>query len=107
MMKEKKKKREEWLPYRKEPGGREKSIGSVWRELFLLPVKLYRRFLSPCLPDSCRFTPTCSCYCMEAVREWGILCGSGLTIWRLLRCQPFGKGGYDPVPQRKKKNSRL
>lgn len=68
-------------------------------ELCLLPVKLYRRFLSPLKPPSCRFTPTCSQYALDALREWGILCGTALAIWRVLRCNPFGGFGDDPVPK--------
>lgn len=67
----------------------------------LSPVYLYRRFLSPLKgTSSCRFTPTCSRYAIDAVREWGIVCGMALAVWRVLRCNPFGKGGYDPVPPR-------
>ncbi len=71
------------------------------RELFLLPVLAYRRWISPLKPPSCRFLPTCSQYMLEAVREHGILRGSCLSAWRILRCQPFCKGGHDPVPPRK------
>ena len=72
--------------------------------IFLIPVHLYRKYLSPLKGQgSCRFTPPCSQYCIEAVMEWGILIGLALTIWRILRCNPFGKGGYDPVPKRKTK----
>ena len=67
-------------------------------EFFLLPVKLYRRFLSPGKPGCCRFTPTCSQYAWEAITKYGALKGTGLAIWRILRCNPFCKGGYDPVP---------
>ena len=74
----------------------------------LIPVYLYRKFLSPLKgQSSCRFTPTCSQYCIEAVMEWGILIGLALTIWRLLRCNPFCRGGADPVPKnplRRKEN---
>lgn len=67
--------------------------------LVLVPVRLYRRYLSPLKgTGSCRFTPTCSQYCIEAVQEWGVVVGLALTAWRILRCNPFGKGGYDPVP---------
>ena len=66
----------------------------------LLPVHLYRKFLSPLKGAStCRFTPTCSRYALDAVEEWGILCGIALAIWRVLRCNPFARGGYDPVPK--------
>ena len=62
-------------------------------------VKFYRRFLSglkhaPC----CRFTPTCSEYALEAYQKYGFFKGTALTVWRILRCNPFCKGGYDPVP---------
>ena len=69
------------------------------REVWLIPVKLYRKFLSPLkVTSSCRFTPTCSAYAVDAVRQWGIIVGTALAVWRVLRCNPFGKGGYDPVP---------
>ena len=72
------------------------------KALYLLPVRVYRRFLSPLKPQGCcRYTPTCSAYALEAVEEWGILIGTVLALWRILRCNPFGKGGYDPVPKRK------
>lgn len=51
----------------------------------------------------CRFTPTCSQYAIEAFEEWGAVAGLGLSIWRILRCNPFCKGGYDPVPKRKRR----
>lgn len=69
--------------------------------LLSYPVKFYRHFISPLLPPSCRFTPTCSQYALEALRVHGALKGSWLTIWRLLRCNPFNRHvGYDPVPPR-------
>ena len=69
--------------------------------LLSYPVKFYRYFISPLLPPSCRFTPTCSQYALEALRVHGALKGSWLTIWRLLRCNPFNRHvGYDPVPPR-------
>ncbi len=64
----------------------------------------YKRMISPSLPPSCRFVPTCSEYAIDAVTQWGIICGLGLAAWRVLRCNPFCKGGYDPVPQRHKPN---
>ena len=67
-------------------------------------VKLYQKFISPLKPPCCRFSPTCSQYAIEAFREWGFICGLGLTVWRIIRCNPFGLGGYDPVPKRKRKN---
>jgi len=77
---------------------------SFIRTLFLLPVHLYRKCISPGkINPTCRFTPTCSQYCIDAVTEWGILIGTALTVWRILRCNPWNKGGYDPVPKRKRK----
>ncbi len=65
--------------------------------------RLYQMLISPWLPDCCRFTPTCSHYGIEAVQRHGFWRGLGLTLWRLLRCQPFCRGGYDPVPEAPKK----
>lgn len=61
-------------------------------------IRLYKRFLSPLLPPSCRFTPSCSRYTVEAIQKHGALRGTLLGAWRILRCNPFGKGGHDPVP---------
>lgn len=72
----------------------------------LLPVRLYRKFLSPLKPPCCRFTPSCSAYAIEAVQEWGIIAGAALAVWRVLRCNPFSRGGYDPVPKRKRRHTR-
>ena len=70
------------------------------REAFLAPVKLYRKYLSPLKPTpTCRFTPSCSQYAIDAVREWGIVLGTVLTLFRIVRCNPFSKGGEDPVPK--------
>jgi putative membrane protein insertion efficiency factor len=57
----------------------------------------YKRWISPALPPSCRYTPTCSEYAIEAVERYGALRGGLMAAWRLLRCNPFVKGGYDPV----------
>ncbi len=68
----------------------------------LLPVRFYRAFISPILPASCRYEPTCSAYAMEAVRIHGPIRGSALAVKRLLRCHPIswlgGSSGFDPVP---------
>lgn len=63
-------------------------------------VKLYRRFISPIKPPCCRFSPTCSEYALEAFTKRGFFAGLILTVWRVLRCNPFSKGGYDPVPEK-------
>jgi len=65
--------------------------------LVLSFLQLYKTLISPFLPPACRFTPTCSVYTMEAVEKYGALKGSWMGVKRLLRCQPFSKGGYDPV----------
>ena len=66
-------------------------------------IRLYQKFISPIKPKCCRFTPTCSQYALEAFTKRGFFVGFGLTVWRILRCNPFSKGGYDPVPERKKR----
>lgn len=63
----------------------------------LATLRFYKRAISPNLPPSCRFQPTCSEYAYEAVDKYGILRGGRLAIWRILRCNPFGGSGYDPV----------
>lgn len=63
-------------------------------------IGLYRKYISPLKPPCCRFTPTCSAYAVEAFRKRGFFVGFILTVWRILRCNPFSKGGYDPVPER-------
>ena len=67
------------------------------RELWLLPVRLYRRAVSPALPSRCKYHPSCSAYAVEAVRTYGVLRGVVLAGWRLLRCNPLSAGGVDPV----------
>ena len=69
-------------------------------------VKLYRKFISPIKPACCRFTPSCSAYAIEAFSKRGFFVGFILTVWRILRCNPFSKGGYDPVPERGFKNPK-
>lgn len=63
-------------------------------------VKLYQKTISPLKPPCCRFTPTCSAYAIEAFQKRGFFAGLILSVWRVLRCNPFAKGGYDPVPER-------
>jgi putative membrane protein insertion efficiency factor len=60
-------------------------------------LQLYKTLISPFLPPACRFEPTCSVYMMEAVEKYGAIKGTWMGVKRLLRCQPFCKGGYDPV----------
>ena len=65
--------------------------------VLLAPVRAYQRFISPALPRRCKYHPTCSAYAVDAVREFGVLPGLVLAGWRLLRCNPLSRGGYDPV----------
>ncbi|MFB3895909.1 MAG: membrane protein insertion efficiency factor YidD [bacterium] len=65
--------------------------------LFILLIKLYQKFISPLIPNSCRFEPTCSQYAIDAIRKYGVISGWIRTIRRLLRCHPFHDGGYDPA----------
>ena len=66
--------------------------------LLILPIRFYQRCISPLTPPSCRFTPTCSQYAVEALQKYGPFKGSWLALRRLLRCHPWGGSGYDPVP---------
>jgi putative membrane protein insertion efficiency factor len=66
--------------------------------LALRLIRLYQRTLSVALPPSCRFVPSCSQYGYEAIEKYGVFKGSLMAGWRILRCNPFSKGGYDPVP---------
>lgn len=68
------------------------------RRPFLILIRGYQRFLSPLLPASCRFVPSCSEYGYQAIEKYGIIRGGAMAVWRILRCNPFCKGGYDPVP---------
>ena len=67
------------------------------RRLAVAPIVAYRRLLSPLLPQRCRYEPSCSAYAEQAIRQFGILRGLILAGWRLLRCNPWSHGGYDPV----------
>jgi putative membrane protein insertion efficiency factor len=67
------------------------------RGALLAPIVVYQRLISPALPRRCKYEPTCSAYAIEAVREFGILRGLVLAGWRLLRCNPWSHGGYDPA----------
>ena len=68
----------------------------------ILLIRMYQKFLSPLKRSpSCRFTPTCSAYALEAFTKRGFFVGLALSVWRILRCNPFCVGGYDPVPPKK------
>ena len=70
------------------------------KRVLLVPIGAYRRWISPGLPRRCRYEPTCSAYATQAIRQFGPIRGLLLACWRLLRCNPFSHGGFDPVPDR-------
>ena len=76
-------------------------IGRGVGGLLILFVRAYQVVLSPHLGHCCRFEPSCSAYCIEALRMYGVCKGCGLALRRIMRCRPFGPSGYDPVPPRK------
>lgn len=82
-----------------------KFLNRIWRiinkilsVLLLYPIYFYKRCISPFTPATCRFTPTCSQYAVEAIRKYGPFKGFYLALRRILRCHPWGGSGYDPVP---------
>ena len=67
------------------------------RRLFIGLIEIYRRFLSPMLPPTCRYEPSCSLYTVQAIEKYGVLKGLFMGILRVLRCHPFARGGFDPL----------
>ena len=70
------------------------------KRVLLLLIRLYQKHISPGLPRRCRFSPTCSQYAYEAILKWGVVVGILLGSWRILRCNPLSKGGFDKVPDK-------
>ncbi len=66
--------------------------------IILFFIVLYQKIISPLFPNSCRYYPTCSSYMFQAIQKYGVIKGMALGIKRILRCNPFSKGGFDPVP---------
>ena len=75
-----------------------KSENNNLKELLILLMQFYRAYISPMKTTTCPYFPTCSEYGLEAVEKYGALKGGLLAFWRIIRCNPFSKGGYDPVP---------
>ena len=73
------------------------------KKLLIYLIKFYRKYISPMKRTKCPYTPTCSEYGLEAVERYGVIRGGSLAVWRIIRCNPFSKGGYDPVPKIKTK----
>lgn len=74
------------------------TLSRLLAAVLIFPIRFYQRFISPFTPPTCRFTPTCSQYAVEALRKYGPLKGLWLAVRRILRCRPGGGSGYDPVP---------
>ena len=72
-------------------------------KVFIKILQFYKKYISPALPSGCIFTPTCSVYAIEAFKKRNFFVSVALIIWRLLRCNSFNKGGFDPVPDSKEK----
>ena len=72
-------------------------MSTLGRRIVIAPIRVYQTLISPALPRRCKYEPTCSMYAVQAIRRFGILRGLVLAGWRLLRCNPFSHGGFDPV----------
>jgi putative membrane protein insertion efficiency factor len=77
--------------------GEPRALTRLARSAVVAPIFAYRQIISPAIPRRCKYEPTCSRYALDAIREYGILKGLMLAGWRLLRCNPWSHGGYDPV----------
>lgn len=73
------------------------------RRVCIFLIRMYQKTLSPLLGNSCRFTPSCSQYTIDSINEYGLFKGIFIGVKRIIRCNPFSKGGYDPVPKKNKK----
>lgn len=81
-------------------------IGAFMKKIFLKLIRFYQVCISPRTSPKCKYYPTCSQYGYEAVERFGALKGGAMTVWRILRCNPFSKGGYDPVPEKMTRTDR-
>jgi uncharacterized protein len=73
------------------------TVNEIIKRIFILPIKLYQFLISPLFPNKCKYYPSCSNYSIQAIHKYGIFKGLLKSIWRILRCNPFSLGGYDPV----------
>lgn len=76
------------------------------KRLLICLIKLYQEYISPRHLPCCKYIPTCSSYALQAIERFGFFKGSCLALYRILRCNPFSKGGYDPVPEKREKKVR-
>ena len=74
----------------------------ILKKIFILPIRFYQYAISPLLGPTCRFTPSCSHYMVQAIEEWGVLKGLWLGTKRITKCHPWGPHGHDPVPENPK-----
>lgn len=70
----------------------------ILKKILIAMIKCYRKYISPLKTTKCPYCPTCSTYGLEAIEKYGAVKGGALAAWRIVRCNPFSKGGYDPVP---------
>lgn len=75
-------------------------LSSFLKKIFVIPIKLYKKLISPLLPAQCKYYPSCSTYALQAIERFGIIRGTILGAWRILRCNPWSLGGIDPVPEK-------
>jgi len=75
-----------------------KEDGMILKKLMIALIKFYKKYISPMKTTKCPYCPSCSTYGLEAVEKYGAVKGGALAAWRIIRCNPFSKGGYDPVP---------
>lgn len=75
-------------------------LSRLLRRLYTAPIAFYRRYVSPALPRVCKYYPTCSSYAMTAIERFGVVKGTVMAVWRLLRCNPYSNGGVDYVPEK-------
>jgi uncharacterized protein len=80
---------------------------TVVRKILVAPIRVYQRLISPLLGDTCKYYPSCSQYAAQAIERFGILRGLVLAAWRLLRCNPWSHGGFDPVEDQRLFKSRV
>ena len=76
----------------------EENLSKSMKNFLIAAIRFYQKYVSPMKRTKCPYNPTCSNYGLQAIQKHGVFKGSILTLWRLIRCNPFSKGGYDPVP---------
>lgn len=75
-------------------------ITKLFKKIFILPIRIYQKVISPMFPPTCKYYPTCSSYAITSIERFGVIRGLIMASWRVLRCNPFSNGGVDYVPQK-------